>query len=98
MEKKLLKLGFAKAWAKDLAWIISSTYYNAYYGYSFNEIYRSNATARQILEITEGKALGMLNLAIRAGRLLCAGENEMVEDTLNELREEAIKKGYLIPA
>lgn len=81
---------------EDFAWIAESAESNAYFGYGISEIFRSNATARDLMEISEHRMEKMITLAAKIGWNSCAGRKEQVSLLMQEFSKETAEKGYQI--
>ena len=95
MKKKFLRLGLTNALAQDFDWVVSCARENAACGYGVRELFRSNATVHDLMEISGHKMEKMITIAGRIGRMLCAADREETEIALQEFRSEAIKQGYI---
>lgn len=96
MEKKFKAMGLTDALAQDFAWLVSCASINAEYGYGVKELFRSNATARDLMEISGGRMQRMIELASLVGWNVAAEDEVEVNRRLREFKEEAIKQGYII--
>ena len=91
-------MGLIEALASDFAWIVSCAMSNAEYGYGVPELFRSNATARDLMEISEGRMEQMIKLAGLVGWNICAEDMDEANRCMREFKEEAIKRGYILTA
>ena len=96
MKKKFMAMGLTSALATDFAWLVSCATGNAECGYGVRELFRSNATARDLMEISNHKMQRMIELAGLVGCNIAAEDFEMADEKMREFKEEAIKQGYII--
>ena len=91
-----MAIGMVEALATDFAWVISCAESNAEYGYGVQELFRSNATVRDLMEISEHRMQRMLELAGLIGWSLCAEDMDEVNKYWREFVAEARSRGYAI--
>ena len=98
MKKKFMAMGLTEALATDFAWLVSCAMSNAEYGYGVRELFISNATARDLMEISEGRMEQMITLAGLVGWNICAEDIDEANAKMREFKAEAIKRGYIVNA
>lgn len=96
MKKKFMEMGLTEPLAADFAWIVICANENASFGYGVRELFISNATARDLMEISEHRMTRMIELAGLVGWNICAEDFEEARAKMSEFKEEAIKQGYII--
>lgn len=96
MKKKFMAMGLTEAIATDFAWIVSCATSNAQYGYGVGELFRSNATVRDLMEISGHLMQHMIELAGLVGWNIAAGDVDEANVKMCEFKAEAIKRGYII--
>lgn len=98
MKKKFMAIGMCEALATDFAWVVSCAINNAECGYGVRELFRSNATVRDLMEISEHRMQRMIELAGLIGWNLCAEDMDEANKCWREFKEEAKARGYAIAA
>lgn len=96
MKKKFMAMGLTEALASDFAWLVSCAMSNAEYGYGVRELFISNATARDLMEISEHRMQRMIELAGLVGWNIAAEDIAEANVKMREFKAEAIKQGYII--
>lgn len=96
MKKKFMAMGLTLALATDFAWLVSCATSNAECGYGVRELFRSNATARDLMEISGHRMQHMIELAGLVGWNIAAEDMGEANAKMREFKEEAIKQGYII--
>lgn len=80
----------------DFAWIAQCAETNAKYGYGISEIFRSNATANDLMELSGHRMEQMITLAAKIGWYSCARDKDQVSRLAEKFSQEAKTKGYCI--
>jgi len=96
MKTTFRRMGMSDALAADFDWIVTCAKINASLGYPTGELFRSNSTARDLMEISSCRMEKMITLAGRIGRGLCAGDGDSVLECTRLFHEEARAKGYAL--
>lgn len=96
MKKKFMAMGLTEALATDFAWLVSCAMSNAEYGYGVRELFISNATARDLMEISEHRMQRMIELAGLVGWNIAAEDIAEANVKMREFKAEAIKQGYIM--
>ena len=96
MKKKFIAIGLTESLAADFAWIVSCAASNAEYGYGVRELFNSNATARDLMEISEGRMERMIELAGLVGWNICAEDFGEANRKMQEFKAEAKSRGYIL--
>ncbi len=89
-------MGLTEALASDFAWLVSCAMSNAECGYGVRELFRSNATARDLMEISEHRMQRMIELAGLVGWNIAAEDIAEANVKMREFKAEAIKQGYIM--
>ena len=95
MKKKFMAMGLIEALAADFAWVVSCAMSNAEFGYGVAELFRSNATVRDLMEISEHRMQRMIELAGLVGWNIAAEDIDEANAKMREFKAEAIKRGYI---
>lgn len=98
MKKKFMAMGMHEGMAQDFAWIVSCAISNAECGYGVAELFRSNATVRDLMEISGHRMQRMIELAGLVGWNICAEDMDEANAKMLELKAEGIKRGYILTA
>lgn len=98
MKKKFIAMGLIDSLATDFAWIVSCAASNAECGYGVAELFRSNATVRDLMEISGHRMERMIELAGLVGWNIAAEDMVEANAKMREFKEEAIKRGYILTA
>ena len=96
MKNTFLRMGMSEALAQDFDWLVTCAKINASLGYPVGELFKSNSTARDLMEISSCRMEKMITLAGRIGRFICAGESDSVRECTRLFHEEARLKGYAL--